>query len=243
MNLSLRPAAALLIFLSCAVPLGAAPQAKPVDKKKAPDPKVWMSARGALLWEEPFSNGAYSKDWSLYKGKYIVEKDQLKVAEVAGDGHLPTMTRNFKESNVVIQFAFKFEGAKWIGMQLDDATNDAKKEHVAQLTIQPDGFRIEKMTGFGPTTKNMVLDQKKVKFEPGTWHTMVWEIQGDEMVATVDDKEMALAKADGMTLVRSRVQLVSSGEWAWYDEIKVWKAEADPKWPKKRAALLEQVKK
>ena len=128
-------------------------------------------------------------------------------------------------------------------VQLDDAANDAKKEHVAQLTIQPDSFRIEKMTGFGPTTKNMVVDQKKMKFEPGVWHTIVWEILGDEMVATIDDQEMVLAKVDGLVLARSRLQLVSSGDWAWYDEIKVWKAEPDPKWPKKRAALLEQLKK
>lgn len=232
--------ASALLFL---LPLLADGFAQDTKKKKPAEPKVWMALRGPLLWEEPFSGGAYAKEWSLYKGRFVVEKDQLKVAENPSDGHLPTMTRNFKESNVILQFAFKFEGAKWIGMQLDDATNDAKKEHVAQLTIQPDGFRIEKMTGFGPTTKNMVLDQKKMKFEPGSWHTMVWEIQGDEMVATVDDKEMVLAKADGMTLVRSRVQLVSAGEWAWFDEIKVWKGETDPKWAKKRAALQEQLKK
>jgi hypothetical protein len=236
----MRHVAAIALLLAPGL-LGA--QDKKTDKKKPADPKVWMSLRGTLLWEEAFANGAYSKEWNKYKGNYIVEKDQLKVAEVAGDGHLPTMTRNFKESNVIIQFGFKFEGAKWLGMQLDDATNDAKKEHVAQLTIQPDGFRIEKMTGFGPTTKNTVVDQKKVKFDPGAWHTMVWEIQGDEMVATVDDTTMAIAKADGMTLVRSRVQLVSSGEWAWYSDIKVWKAELDPKWAKKRPALVEAAKK
>lgn len=213
------------------------------QQKKPAEPKVWMSLRGPLLWEETFAGGAWNKEWNKYKGNYIVEKDQLKVGEIAGDGHLPTMTRNFKESNVVIQFAFKFEGAKWIGVQLDDATNDAKKEHVAQLTIQPDSFRIEKMTGFAGTTKNTVVDQKKMKFEPGVWHTIVWEILGDEMVATIDDKEMVLAKVDGMTLTRSRLQLVSSGDWAWYDEIKVWKAEPDPKWAKKRALLVEQAKK
>jgi hypothetical protein len=213
------------------------------QQKKPADPKVWMSLRGPLLWEESFSGGVWNKEWSKYKGNYVVEKDQLKVAEVAGDGHLPTMTRSFKESNVILQFAFKFEGAKWLGVQLDDASNDAKKEHVAQLTIQPDSFRIEKMSGFGPTTKNMTVDQKKMKFEPGAWHTIVWEILGDEMVATIDDKEMVLAKVDGMTLNRTRLQLVSSGEWAWYDEIKVWKAEADPRWPKKRAVLVEQLKK
>lgn len=215
----------------------------PQQKKAPPEPKVWMSVRGPLLWEETFSGGTWNKEWNKYKGNYIVEKDQLKVAEQAGDGHLPTMTRNFKESNVVIQFAFKFEGAKWIGVQLDDASNDAKKEHVAQLTIQPDSFRIEKMTGFGLTTKNMVVDQKKMKFDPGTWHTIVWEIVGDEMVATVDDKEIAMAKVDGMTTTRTRLQLVSSGEWAWYDEIKVWHALPDPKWAKKKAALQEQMKK
>jgi hypothetical protein len=63
------------------------------------------------------------------------------------------------------------------------------------------------------------------------------------MVATIDDKEIVLAKVDGMTLTRSRLQLVSSGDWAWYDEIKVWKAEPDPKWAKKRALLVEQAKK
>lgn len=220
-----------------------AQETKKAPTKKPPDPKVWMSLRGALLWEEPFTGGTWSKEWNLYKGKFVVEKDQLKVAEQASDGHMPTMTRSFKESNVIIQFNFKFEGAKFLGIQLDDATNDAKKEHVAQLTILPDAFRIEKMTGFGPTTKNTVVDQKKMKFEPGTWHTIVWEVLGDEMLACVDDKEIAMAKADGMTLVRSRLQLISSGELAWFDEIKVWKAEADPKWPKKKALLQESLKK
>ncbi len=232
-----------LAILALLAPTLLAQEPKKPASKKPVDPKVWMALRGPLLWEETFAGGVWSKDWSLYKGKFVVEKEQLKVAEQASDGHLPTMTRSFKESNVVIQFKFKFEGAKWLGIQLDDATNDAKKEHVAQLTIQPDSFRIEKMTGFGGTTKNTTVDQKKMKFEPGAWHTIVWEIQGDEMLACVDDQEIAMAKVDGMTLVRSRLQLVSSGELAWFDEIKVWKAEADPKWSKKKAALLESLKK
>jgi len=233
----------LLMLLAGLASMALGQDSRKAGKKKTAEPKTWMSLKGRLQWEESFAGGVWSKEWNRYKGNYVVEKDQLKVAEVAGDGHLPTMTRSFKESNVVIQFAFKFEGAKWLGMQLDDATDEQKKEHVAQLTIQPDGFRIEKMTGFAGTTKNTVLGTRKIKFEPGTWHTMVWEILGDEMVATVDDAEMLIAKADGMTLVRSRVQLVSSGDWAWYDEIKIWKAEADPRWPKKRAILQSQLKK
>ncbi|HLY75662.1 MAG TPA: hypothetical protein VKU80_16185 [Planctomycetota bacterium] len=234
--------AALLLTLLLAPPARAQEPRKASPRKPA-DAKVWMALRGPLLWEEAFSGGAWSKDWNLYKGKFVVEKEQLKVAEQASDGHLATMTRNFKESNVIIQFSFKFEGAKWLGIQLDDAVNDSKKEHVAQLTVQPDSFRIEKMSGFGPTTKNTVVDQRRMKFESGTWHTMVWETQGDEMLAAVDEKEIAMAKVDGMTLVRSRLQLVTSGELAWFDGIKVWKAEADPRWAKRKAALQEAIRK
>ena len=52
-----------------------------------------------------------------------------------------------------------------------------------------------------------------------------------------------MGRGEGMTQVRTRLQLFSSGEWAWYDEIKVWKGEIDPKWAKKRAALQDQLKK
>ncbi|HEV3029562.1 MAG TPA: hypothetical protein VG457_18435 [Planctomycetota bacterium] len=235
---------ALVFFLAAVLaPIALAQEARKTAPKKPADAKVWMALRGPLLWEETFAGGVWSKDWNLYKGKFIVEKEQLKVAEQAADGHLATMTRNFKESNVIIQFRFKFEGAKWLGIQLDDAVNDAKKENVAQLTVQPDSFRIEKMTGFAGTTKNTVVDQRKMKFEPGVWHRIVWEIQGDEMLAAVDDQEIVMAKVDGMTLVRSRLQLVTGGEVAWFDGIKVWKAEADPRWAKKKAALQESMKK
>lgn len=238
------PTRLLAFILAAGLASGAlAQEPRKAPAKKPADPKVWMSLRGALLWEESFTGGTWSKEWNLYKGKFVVEKDGLKVAEQASDGHMPTMTRGFKESNVILQFNFKFEGARFLGIQLDDASNDAKKEHVAQLTILPDAFRIEKMTGFGPTTRNTVVDQKKMKFEPGTWHTIVWEVQGDEMLACVDDKEIAMAKADGMTLTRTRLQLIASGELAWFSAIKVWKAELDPKWPRKKAALQETLKK
>jgi len=232
-----------LMLAAVLAPLAPAQEPRKPAPKKPADAKVWMALRGPLLWEEAFAGGVWSKEWNLYKGKFVVEKEQLKVAEQASDGHLATMTRNFKESNVIIQFGFKFEGAKWLGIQLDDAVNDAKKEHVAQLTIQPDSFRIEKMTGFAGTTKNTTVDQKKMKFESGAWHRIVWEIQGDEMLAAVDDKAIVMAKVDGMTLVRSRLQLVTSGEQAWFDDIKVWKAEADPRWAKRKAELQESIKK
>ena len=99
------------------------------------------------------------------------------------------------------------------------------------------------VTGIGPTTKHTEVDRTPLKLNDDAWHTVVWEIYGDEMVATIDDQQMVLGKAEGMTPTRSRCELINGGQWAWYKDIKVWKAEADDKWPAKRAQLMGALKK
>ena len=82
-----------------------------------------------------------------------------------------------------------------------------------------------------------------MKLNDGNWHTVVWEIVGKEMVATIDDKDMVIGKADDMTPTRSRCELINGGQFAWWKEIKVWKAEEDDKWPLRRPAILSALKK
>jgi hypothetical protein len=220
--------------------LGAFPPAAPAQerpKKAPPEPRVWMVTRGELLWEESFADGKWADDWRKYKGDYKVQDGAVRVAEIAADGHHPAMSRKLGADDVVVQFRFKLEGSSWMGFALDD------KEHVGRLILHPDQFRILKMSGIGGTTKGEAVDSVRLKLNDGQWHTVVWEICGDEMVATVDDKEMALGKAPGMTSTRGRCELISGGQYALYDDIKVWKAEPDPKWPQKRAQLMQMLRK
>jgi hypothetical protein len=207
------------------------------SEKKSPDGKTWMTKRGELLWEENLEGGQWSKEWNKYKGDYKVEGDKLKVAEIAADGHHPAMSRKLGDNNVVVQFRFKFDGSPWIGFAMDD------KEHVARLILNPDQFKIVKMAGTGPTTKGWDIDTKRQKLNDSAWHTVVLEIYGEEMVASIDDKEMVLGRGEGMNPTRSRCELISGGQYAWYSDIKVWKAELDDKWPQKRAQLLQMLKK
>jgi len=90
------------------------------------------------------------------------------------------------------------------------------------------------MSGTGGTTQGVDIDQKRIKLNDAAWHTVVLE---------VDDQHMALGRGEGMTPTRSRCELISGGQSAWYDEIKVWKAEPDDKWPQKKAQLLQLLKK
>ena len=118
------------------------------------------------------------------------------------------------------------------------------KEHVSALSLNPDSFNIKRMSGIGPTSKSTEIDSTKAKLNDGAWHTVVWEIYGDEMVATIDDLQMVLAKADGLSSDRNHLELnTGGGQWAQFKDVKVWKAELDPKWPQKRITVIEAMKK
>jgi len=227
-----------VLALSPLLFLDAGAQDKKPEAKKKPDPKTWMCKRGELLWEEKFEGGAWSKEWNRYKGNFVVEGDAVKSAEIAADAHHPAMARKLGgDNNVVVQFSFKSDGSPWMGFALDD------KEHVARLIINPDQFKIVKMSGTGGTTKGTDVDAKRAKLNDGAWHTVVWEIVGNEMIATVDDKDMVIGKADDMTPTRSRCELINGGQFDWWKDVKVWKAEVDDKWPAKRPQLLSMLKK
>ena len=212
---------------------------KPDPKRKTPpEPKVWMCRKGALLWEEKFEGTALPKDWHKGQGSWTVESGNLKGAEVPADKHHAYASRKIAETNVVIQFSFKLDGAKWLGGFFDG------KEHVSALMISADAFNIKRMTGIGPTSRSTEIDSTKMKLGDGAWHTVVWEIYGDEMVATIDDQQLVLAKAEGLSADRNHLELnTAGGPSALFKDVKVWKAEIDDKWPQKRARILQLTKK
>jgi hypothetical protein len=227
-------AAALLVALVLA---GLGPvQAQEKKSPKKGDPKTWMCKKLELLWETKF-DGTYPKEWHKGKGNWQVEGDTLKGAEIPEDKHNTYMSREIPTPNVIVQFTFKLQGCPWMGASVDG------KEHVSNLSLQPDFFKIAKVTGIGPTTKHTEVDNTRLKLNDDAWHTVVWEIYNDEMVASIDDQQMALAKAEGLSMDRNHVELNNGGQWAQFKDIKVWKAELDDKWPAKRAQLIGLMKK
>jgi hypothetical protein len=197
-----------------------------------------MCKKGELLWEEKWEGAELPKDWYKGKGNWQVESGNLKGAELPADAHHAYTSRKVTDSNAIIQFSFKLDGAKWMGGFFDG------KEHVSALSLNPDSFNIKRMSGIGPTSKSTEIDSSRVKLNDGAWHTVVWEIYGDEMVATIDDQQMVLAKADGLSSDRNHLELnTGGGQWALFKDVKVWKAELDEKWPAKRPVIIAAMKK
>jgi hypothetical protein len=235
----MRATLVLGILLASSLVVSAQDKKADTPKKKAPpEPKVWMVKKGDLLWEEKWDESDWPKDWYKGKGNWQIESGELKGAEQKEDAHHAYTSRKVTEINVVIQFTFKLDGAKWMGGFFDG------KEHVSALSLNADNFAIKKMSGIGPTSKSTEIDSSKAKLNDGAWHTVVWEIYGNEMVATIDDKEMVLAKAEDLSSSRDHLELnTGGGQWALFKDLKVWKAEPDDKWPAKRTQIISQLKK
>ena len=226
------------IILASSLCLQAQDKKADPKKKAPPEPKTWMTRKGELLWEEKWDETEWPKDWNKGKGNWQIESGQLKAAELPADAHHAYNQRKITAINVVIQFSFKLDGAKWMGGFFDG------KEHVSALQINADGFNIKKMSGIGPTSKSTEIDSSKAKLNDGAWHTVVWEIYDKEMVATIDDKDMVIARADDLSADRSHLELnTGGGQWALFRDVKIWTAELDDKWPQKRAVIIQSLKK
>jgi hypothetical protein len=220
--------------------LPAAAQDRKTDpRKKAPaEPRTWMCRKGELLWHEKFEGTALSKEWRKGLGSWIVDNGTLKGLERPEENHQAYTYRKVSGPNVVMQFTFKFDGAKTLGSFFKGDS------HVASLVIGAGVFTLRKMTGIGSTTKGADLDSAKMKLDDGAWHTAVWEFFGDEMVATIDDQQTVLARVEGLSLERDRYELFSrGGAAALYKDVKAWKAEPDPQWPQTRARIFELTRK
>jgi hypothetical protein len=226
------------ILLASSLCLQAQDKKADPKKKAPPEPKTWMTKKGELLWEEKWDETEWPKTWNKGKGNWQIENGQMKAAELPADAHHAYSSRSVTDINVVIQFSFKLDGAKWMGGFFDG------KEHVSALQINADGFNIKKMSGIGPTSKSTEIDSSKAKLNDGAWHTVVWEVYDKEMVATIDDKDMVLAKADDLSPDRTHLELnTAGGQWALFKDVKVFKAELDDKWPQKRAQIIASLKK
>ena len=97
-------------------------------------------------------------------------------------------------------------------------------------------------TGIGPTTKSHPIDEHKVKFEPGRWYTIVIEVYENEMVAQIDNMHLAFGGMKKLDREKSRIELISGGQWAWFKDLKIWEALPDKRWPAKREYLARKFK-
>jgi hypothetical protein len=209
------------------------PNHKPAPKPVAVAvvPKPIMCKPGELLLEEHFDNGKFGKPWFRITGKFEVSGGKLKAAEQAADNHHSELSTGaagpLKAQDFVIQFSFMLDGAKMLAVGLENP-----KGHVARAIASPEGFEIMKWDGKKAT--------RKMNFEAGTWHHALVEVHGSEMVAQVDNQPPLYFEDDSLKVEKPRLVLINYGQFAWFADVKVWKAEPSETWAAERAKLKQR---
>jgi hypothetical protein len=229
---------AVILPPALAAPAKGKKPAAEVVPPAATEPQTFLATRGKALFAEDFSDAGRIKDkkvWNIYKGDFSVQDGALRSVERKDDMHHPAMSTKLVAKDVVMQCRFKVDASKWLGLSLD---NGKEKLHVFRAMVNPTSLSLKRMSGMGPTTKGETIAERKVKFEPGKWYTLVVELRGTEAVATVPEAGVAIAgEHEGLAMDKDRFELISGGDAAWIDDIKIYEAEANADWPRNKAKI------
>lgn len=179
--------------------------------------EIQPAKRGAVLLEDDFQGPAIHAAWKQAKGKWQIVNGALKGVEVASDKHAAVVRRPVAYRDAVIEFAFKFDGARMTHLSLNSS-----KGHVCRVTIDPKGFVLKKdKTNAKSDDKPAVLARRDVKFEQGKWYTMVVEVRGKQLSARVG-ADSATGEHEGIDVDKADIGFPVAGDSASLDYVKVW---------------------
>jgi hypothetical protein len=195
-------------------------------------PKTLLCERGNLLIADDLDRPLVA-DWKPNRGTWAIVDGALRGAERAEDKHAAVLRRRLQGHDLVYQFSFKFDGASRIGFNVDDP-----KGHCCLAAITPEGLSVIRAThGDDKNDKRVHLDAKPLALKPGTWHSLVVEVQGPNVLASVDDSAVAFGAHAAIDVDKASFAISVSGVSASIKNLRVWEATPNKDWEATRVKL------
>jgi hypothetical protein len=206
------------------------------DFEGAEPAKVWHQVVPTFVFEKGMLKGTQTRDKDVpaADGKPAVKPH----AAVEG---LDVPTRDS-----VVEVRIRFEGASMMDVEFDDRKyTGSHYGHLCRAQVRLNGVTLidERDGGMRNDIYEMKQDPAKkaevakllvgrsvtypAKLEPGKWYTLVVETVGDEMRVSLDGKPAGYLKSSGIGHpTKSKIELGVAGKDGFFDDIKVWNAEA-----------------
>lgn len=241
-----RSSVVLLIGVLSFACLALAPAAGCAERSKKPkppdpaEPVTLMAARGKLLLFEPFSTPAWEGTMRPYAGDFQVIDGAVRVASQPGAGHPPQLNFFGQVTDLVVQVRVRLDGGKRMGAQI---SSPERKQNLCSVMLDGERISINRMSGWGGTTRQVELVGKTFKAEKDRWYTLLIEWCGNECLVRLDDRVLLHAEAAELGGTKGQVLFQSSGAYAWYDDVRIWNAITDPTWAKRKAEVVAAAKK
>jgi hypothetical protein len=198
----------------------------------AAEPKTLLTERGKLLLSDDL-NAAPSKEWRVAKGKWEAVDGAWHAEELPADMHAGVVRRQLKFQDAIFQYSFKLDGAKVTTLSIND-----ENEHVCRVLLRPNGFTVQKddHDHDGPD-KAVVFQNVTTPIKPGEWHTVVVEILGQEMLASLDGEKVGFGAHELIGTQKANFGLTVNGASVSFKNLRVWEALPNKNWAETKAKL------
>jgi len=211
-----------------------------------PDAKPLLTKPGKLLFSEDLKEVPHERDkrnkvrrgeWQSGKGKWEIKDGVLVGAEKPEEHHGAMLTKpGLAFHNAAIGVSFRLDGAKRITL---DANSQALGRIIAASISSTELTLFRSIAG---GDKMEVLDKVPLKLAAGTWYMLLLEMQGQEVVASIDGNQTAFGAGERIDVDKTSVQLRVGGESVAFKNLRVWEATPSDTWEVTKAKLLEERK-
>ena len=178
-----------------------------------------------LIFADDFTD---LKKWHVGHGDWKSVDGHVRGATIPEQYHGGDIGHNQRFRDGIIQVVFQFDGSRTIDVNLIKNDSAGKREHVGKVSLALDSMKLLAQTGIGPTTKNIVIEEKAIKLTAGQWHAVLIEMIGTEMAVQLDTGEMIRARHELLGAEKVSFTLATNGTGAVFDEFKFWKAVPKP---------------
>ena len=237
------PSALTMIAICCLPPLPAAVAATVLEQVPPTGLlATLMCERGELVFDDPMSEASMAADWGGFMpGRWVFEPQAVRVSSEPG-GHGPYRMRKLDLTDLVIQLDFRMDGATTMGFGMDDE----RGRHLLACHLSPSAVSLQRRESVAEDRKDHQVDRANVKLAAKTWHTLVWEIHGTEMLATIDQATVLYGDAPGVDITKGSLTIFTTAaqdNWAWIAHVQAWKATLSPEWEAKKLKVLAYQRK
>lgn len=229
-------AARIVPFTIALLPLLAAAEPAAVPSP----PKTLMNAPGKLLLADDLT-GPLGPAWKAAKGRWEAANGGVRGSELKADRHGAVARRAVAMTDVVVELTFRLDGAKQTSLSFN-----AEKGHVCRVLVRPTGVTVQKddQDGRAGPDRGAPLATREVAVKPGVWHTLVVELRGPDILATLDGTHAAYGAHPAIDKPKANLGLTVAGESVSFKGLRVWDAAGPASgWEAAKAKLLSQEKK
>lgn len=183
----------------------------------AADLPTSLTDRGALIFSDDLAS-LDASEWKTLRGKWEIRDGALKGTEIAADNHAGVVRHYGDLKDAVVQFDFRFTGAKMASLSFNGTG------HICRVQIDPQGYVVKKDDGdHGGPDKMVPFGRRPMPMGDG-WHTVLAEIVGDTMAGSVDGTEPVCGSHPAIAQTKANFGFLVGGESAEFRNVRVWEA-------------------